>query len=57
MANNPNFVFGPLELILYGAASHLYELFPSGAHGSTPANPPDGKTQDIIFGVIPNQGE
>lgn len=26
---NPNFFFGPLSLLLYGAASFLYELFPS----------------------------
>ena len=26
---NPNFFFGPLSLLLFGAASFLYELFPS----------------------------
>ena len=33
-ATNPNFFFGPKSILLYGAASFLYELFPS--HG------PDG---------------
>lgn len=26
---NPSFFFGPLTVLLYGAASFLYELFPS----------------------------
>ena len=30
-ATNPNFFFGPKAILLYGAASFLYELFPS--HG------------------------
>lgn len=34
VATNPNFFFGPKAILLYGAASFLYELFPS--HG------PDG---------------
>ncbi|KAM0747169.1 hypothetical protein T439DRAFT_328938 [Meredithblackwellia eburnea MCA 4105] len=55
VALNPNFTFGPLQLILYGAASHLYELFPSGAHDGIPAGQPDGPTIDMIFGVIANK--
>ncbi|KXT07553.1 hypothetical protein AC578_10251 [Pseudocercospora eumusae] len=34
--DNPNFFFGPLSLLLYGAASFLYELFPSGTRGYAP---------------------
>lgn len=33
---NPNFSFGPLTLLLYGAASFLYELMPSGTRGYAP---------------------
>lgn len=33
VAENPNFYFGPLSLLLYGAASFLYELMPSGTRG------------------------
>ena len=34
-ATNPNFFFGPKSILLYGAASFLYELFPShGPEGS-----------------------
>lgn len=35
-AENPNFFFGPLTLLLYGAASFLYTLMPSGTHGYAP---------------------
>lgn len=35
-AENPNFYFGPFSLLLYGAASFLYELFPSGTRGYAP---------------------
>ncbi|KAF2721568.1 Cloroperoxidase [Polychaeton citri CBS 116435] len=35
-AENPNFFFGPLTLLLYGAASFLYELMPSGSHNYAP---------------------
>ncbi|KAI5365986.1 Putative chloroperoxidase [Septoria linicola] len=34
--DNPNFFFGPLSLLLFGAASFLYELFPSGTRGYAP---------------------
>lgn len=37
--DNPNFFFGPLSLLLYGAASFLYELFPSGTRGYAPHLP------------------
>merc|ERR1711939_1246048 len=33
---NPNFYFGPLSLLLFGAASFLYELMPSGTRGYAP---------------------
>jgi hypothetical protein len=36
VAENPNFFFGPLSLLLFGAASFLYELMPSGTHGYAP---------------------
>ncbi|GAB7361607.1 hypothetical protein MBLNU230_g1659t1 [Neophaeotheca triangularis] len=35
-AENPNFFFGPLTLLLYGAASFLYELMPSGTRNYEP---------------------
>lgn len=35
-AENPNFSFGPLTILLYGAASFLYELMPSGTRGYAP---------------------
>lgn len=41
---NPNFYFGPLSLLLFGAASFLYELFPSG-----PNYIPDQATMDAFF--------
>ena len=43
-ATNPNFFFGPKAVILYGAASFLYELFPS--HG------PDGPAGFIDIGAF-----
>ncbi|KAK5136579.1 hypothetical protein LTR08_002593 [Meristemomyces frigidus] len=36
---NSNFYFGPLSALLYGAASFLYQLMPSGTHGYTPDLP------------------
>ncbi|KAK3096379.1 hypothetical protein LTR53_019299, partial [Teratosphaeriaceae sp. CCFEE 6253] len=44
---NPNFSFGPLALLLYGAASFLYELMPSGTHGYAP----DLDTISTFFGA------
>ncbi|KAK4900619.1 hypothetical protein LTR27_002335 [Elasticomyces elasticus] len=44
---NPNFFFGPLTLLLYGAASFLYELMPSGTHGYAP----DLATISSFFGA------
>lgn len=41
---NPNFYFGPLSLLLFGAASFLYELFPSG-----PNYIPNQKTMNSFF--------
>lgn len=46
-AENPNFFFGPLTLLLYGAASFLYELMPSGTRGYTP----DVETISSFFGA------
>ncbi|KAK4544336.1 hypothetical protein LTR36_004227 [Oleoguttula mirabilis] len=39
LAENSNFYFGPLSLLLYGAASFLYELMPSGTHNYAPDLP------------------
>ncbi|KAI9846883.1 MAG: hypothetical protein M1837_003495 [Sclerophora amabilis] len=36
LADNANFYFGPKTVLLYGAASFLYELFPSRGPGGTP---------------------
>ena len=36
IAENPNFYFGPLSLLLFGAASFLYELMPSGTQDYAP---------------------
>ena len=36
-ATNPNFFFGPKGILLYGAASFLYELFPSHGPDGAPA--------------------
>jgi hypothetical protein len=44
-ANNPNFYYGPLALLLYGAASFLYELMPA-ANGQ-----PDLATMQAFFGA------
>ncbi|KAK1054085.1 hypothetical protein LTR74_016097 [Friedmanniomyces endolithicus] len=44
---NPNFYFGPLALLLYGANSFLYELMPSGTHGYAP----DLATISSFFGA------
>ena len=43
-ATNPNFFFGPKAVLLYGAASFLYELFPS--HG------PDGSPIFLDLGAF-----
>nr|POE76235.1 aromatic peroxygenase [Quercus suber] len=45
--DNPNFYFGPLSLLLFGAASFLYELMPSGTHGYAP----DLATISSFFGA------
>ena len=36
LEQNPNFYYGPLSLLLYGAASFLYELMPNGNHDYEP---------------------
>ena len=36
VAENPNFYFGPFSLLLYGAASFLYELMPNGNEAYAP---------------------
>jgi hypothetical protein len=45
---NPNFYFGPLSLLLFGAASFLYELFPSFGDKGTP----DLATMKSFFGAV-----
>ncbi|KAH3916989.1 hypothetical protein HBH56_050320 [Parastagonospora nodorum] len=48
LATNGNFFFGPLSLLLYGAASFLYELFPSyGDKGVA-----DLATMKSFFGAV-----
>ena len=46
-ADNPNFYFGPKALLLPGAASFLYELFPSFGNAGTP----DLATMQSFFGA------
>ncbi|KAF2754760.1 Cloroperoxidase [Pseudovirgaria hyperparasitica] len=46
VAENPNFYFGPFSLLLFGAASFLYELMPSG-----PNYTPDVPTISSFFGA------
>lgn len=48
---NPNFYFGPLALLLYGASSFLYELMPNGNHGYRP----DLETISSFFGAQQNR--
>lgn len=36
LRDNPNFELGPLGLLVFGAASFLYELMPSGTRGYAP---------------------
>ncbi len=47
LAENGNFYYGPKSLLLYGAASFLYELFPSGGNLGTP----DLATMKSFFGA------
>lgn len=49
-ADNGNFYFGPKSLLLYGAATFLYELFPSLG----PAGAPDLATMSSFFGAQSN---
>ncbi|KNG52294.1 glycerol-3-phosphate mitochondrial precursor [Stemphylium lycopersici] len=48
VAQNPNFFFGPLSVLLYGAASFLYELFPSYGNKGVP----DLATMKSFFGAV-----
>ena len=50
LATNPNFYFGPKSLLLFGAASFLYELFPSFG----PDGVPDLPTISSFFGAVSN---
>ena len=50
LAENSNFYFGPLSLLLFGAASFLYELMPSGTHNYQP----DLETISSFFGAEEN---
>ncbi|KAL6720615.1 hypothetical protein ACLMJK_002540 [Lecanora helva] len=47
LAENGNFYFGPKSLLLFGAASFLYELFPSLGPDGTPDLP----TMESFFGA------
>ena len=47
-STNPNFYFGPKAILLYGAASFIYNAFP----GST--NQPDLATTSSFFGAVDN---
>ncbi|MCJ1383102.1 hypothetical protein MMC17_006215 [Xylographa soralifera] len=47
-AENGNFYYGPKSLLLYGAASFLYELFPSLG----PAGSPNLATTSSFFGAV-----
>ncbi|EKG16824.1 Chloroperoxidase [Macrophomina phaseolina MS6] len=47
LRDNENFYFGPLSLLLFGAASFLYELMPSGTHNYAP----DLDTISSFFGA------
>jgi len=47
LSENGNFYFGPSSLLLFGAASFLYELFPSLG----PAGAPDLPTMESFFGA------
>ncbi|CAF9919190.1 MAG: hypothetical protein HETSPECPRED_003970 [Heterodermia speciosa] len=46
-ADNPNFYFGPKSILLYGAASFLFELFPSLGIEGNPSLP----VQKFFFGA------
>ncbi|KZS90603.1 Cloroperoxidase, partial [Sistotremastrum niveocremeum HHB9708] len=48
VAENPNFYFGPKALLLYGAATFLYELYP------TNGGLPDKSTFESFFGAVPS---
>ena len=49
-AENANFYFGPTNLLLFGASSFLYELFPSLG----PAGSPNLATMESFFGASPD---
>lgn len=50
LQDNPNFFFGPLSLLVFGAASFLYELMPNGNR----AYAPDLETISSFFGTEKN---
>ena len=52
-AENPNFFFGPLALLLYGASSFLYELMPSQNQNLSP----NLETISSFFGTQKVNGE
>ncbi|KAL1306180.1 hypothetical protein AAFC00_004282 [Neodothiora populina] len=61
LSDNPNFYFGPLSVLLFGAASFLYELMPSGTHNYAPdvetISSFFGTTQDSNGNWVPTSGE
>lgn len=50
LADNPEFYFGPLSLLLFGASSFVYELMPNGNHNYAP----DLETISSFFGAKEN---
>jgi hypothetical protein len=50
LKDNPNFYFGPLSVLLYGASSFLYKLMPNGNNGYAP----DYDTISSFFGARKN---
>ncbi|PQE32826.1 heme-thiolate peroxidase HTP5 protein [Rutstroemia sp. NJR-2017a WRK4] len=50
LKENPNFYFGPLSILLFGASSFLYELMPNGNRGYVP----DEETISSFFGAQKN---
>lgn len=53
-ATNPHFFFGPGSLLLYGAASFLYEFFPNFDPSAANYAAPDEATMMSFFGADKN---
>lgn len=50
LRDNPNFYFGPLSLLLFGASSFLYEFMPNGNRNYAP----EFGTISSFFGAMDN---